>query len=242
MSKAFRRLAVSLTASALALTWLAAPALAGVATPEDPRSVAAEGLDDIYRFVIGILVTIFVLVGGWLLYSAIRFRDTGRPDAEEPPQMHGSTRLEIGWAIVPLLILVAISGYTFVKLPDVTDVPERGEAETIGVEAFSFGWRFTYPNGETQESETLMLPVDQRFRIELTAPENDVQHNFWVPQLGPKRDAIPGQMNELWVEPTETGIYRGQCAEFCGVGHAIMLLKVKVVEQAEYDSFLAELG
>jgi cytochrome c oxidase subunit 2 len=153
--------------------------------------------------------------------------------------MHGSTRLEIGWTVVPLLILVAISGYTFVKLPDVEGAPSG--AQTVKVEAFSFGWRFTYPNGRTQESDTVTLPVGEPTRFEVTAPETDVQHNFWIPQLGPKIDTIPGQVNETWFEPTATGRFRGQCAEFCGVGHAQMLLFARVVSPEDYEKFLAGL-
>jgi cytochrome c oxidase subunit 2 len=242
VSRAHRRLAIALSACAAAATVLvlAAPAFAGVASPETPRSTPAAGIDDIYRFVLGVLVTIFVLVGGFMLYTSLRFRDKGDdPDAEEPPQMHGSNRLEIGWTLVPILILVAICGYTFAKLPQVEDVPKG--AETVHISAFSFGWEFTYPNGKKQESDTLMLPVGKPTRLLLTARTDDVQHAFWVWQMGPKRDAIPGRVNQFWYEPTRTGTYRGQCAEFCGVGHATMAIKVKVVSQDEFDRFLAGL-
>ena len=124
------------------LVSLAAPlsALADTATPEQPQSPNAGAMNDVYFAILGVTITVFVLVGGSLLYSAIRFR--ARPgDPIDPPQIHGSTRLEIGWTIVPVLILVGLAGYTLAKMPDVQDAPSG--ARQVKVVGFQFGWEFT---------------------------------------------------------------------------------------------------
>jgi cytochrome c oxidase subunit 2 len=224
--------ALATVAAALAT---ASPALAKTATFEDPNSPSANAIDDIYRVVLGVTVTIFVLVAGWLVYSAIRFRERRRGDVEEPPQMHGSTRLELGWTVVPILILIGLAGYTFARLPDVEDVPSN--AMDVEVNAFQFGFSFTYENGKTVD-DTMTVPIDQPVRLLVRA--EDVIHNYWVPELGPKIDAIPGQTNETWFTPTRLGTFHGQCAEFCGPGHAAMALDVRVVPQDEFEQFLAQ--
>ena len=128
------------------LVSLAAPlsALADTATPEQPQSPNAGAMNDVYFAILGVTITVFVLVGGSLLYSAIRFR--ARPgDPIDPPQIHGSTRLEIGWTIVPVLILVGLAGYTLAKMPDVQDAPSG--ARQVKVVGFQFGWEFTGVGG-----------------------------------------------------------------------------------------------
>ena len=140
MIRTRRRLQRSLAASTVfALVLLATPlhALADTATPESPVSPSSNAENDVYFAILGVTITIFVLVGGFLLYSAIRFR--ARPGDEQvvPPQIHGSTQLEIGWTIVPILILLCLAGYTLAKIPDTQDAP--GNALKIKVNAATSG-------------------------------------------------------------------------------------------------------
>jgi cytochrome c oxidase subunit 2 len=226
----------------VACAWLllaAGPALADTATLPRPEGPSADAIDNIYRAVLGVTVTIFVLVAGWLLYVAIRFRQRpGDPDVE-PPQVHGSRRLEIGWTIVPVLILVALSAYTFVELPDVKDVPAG--AQVVRVQGLQFAWNYTYANGaHPKDAATLVIPT--RTPIKLLVTSKDVIHDWWVPDLGYKIDAIPGKTNTTWIEADQPGTYRGQCAEFCGVGHATMLITVKAVPKQEFSRYMASLG
>lgn len=225
---------------ALAALLAAQPAFADTATFNEPSSPSAERMDEVYRAILGVTVTIFVLVGGWLVYSAIRFRERpGQEHLPEPPQLHGSTRLEIGWTIVPVLILVGLSAFTFVKLPGVYDTPK--DATEIHVEALQFGWEYTYADGKTpaaEDANTLVVPVDTN--IKLVATSRDVIHNWWVPELAPKIDVMPGQETTTWFRAERTGTFKGQCAEFCGPGHATMVILVKVLPKEEFDTYMTE--
>ncbi len=215
----------------------AAPALAGTATLNDPESPNAQAIDSIYRAVLGVTITIFVLVGGWLVYSAIRFRERPGRTYPDPPQVRGSTQLEIGWTIVPILILVGLSAFTFYKLPDVKDVPKG--AMQVKVLAQQYGWTFTYPNGKHPAGpNTLVVPVG--VPVHLNMRSKDVIHDFWVEQLGQKQDVFPNKTTHTWFEAHRTGTYRGQCAEFCGPGHATMTINVRVLSKEEFSTYMSQ--
>ncbi|MGN6377543.1 MAG: cytochrome c oxidase subunit II [Gaiellales bacterium] len=241
---ALHRRTRSWAAAALAATiWLmvsAGPAWADAATPVNPEATNSTAIDQIYRATLGVCVTIFVLVGGWLLYTAIRFRARRGQPAPEPPQFHGSTRLEIGWTVVPVLILAALAGYTLAKIPRAENIGGRGELK-ISVLAQQFSFSYTYPNGKhPRDPATLVVPVDTPIVIDLRS--KDVAHDFWVPALGPKVDAIPGQLNRTGFTATALGIYQGGCAELCGIGHATMLITVKVISKPAFRNYMAGLS
>jgi cytochrome c oxidase subunit 2 len=222
-------------AATLTSLLLAGTALADTATPEEPVSPNASAIDDIYLVILGATITIFVLVGGFLLYSAIRFR--ARPGDPDPPQMHGSTKLELGWTIVPVLIVIGIAGYTLYKLPTVDDVPK--DPMKVHVLAQQFTWSFAYPDGakpKSTDANTLFVPAGRA--VELVINSKDVIHDWWVPQLGQKVDAIPGRTTTTWFRAAEPGIYEGQCAEFCGSGHATMTITVKVLTEEKYNQMM----
>jgi cytochrome c oxidase subunit 2 len=221
----------------LATLVTAAPAMAGTATFNEPVSPNAEAIDSTYRAVLGVTVTIFVLVGGWLVYSAIRFRERPGRTYPEPLQVRGSTQLEIGWTIVPVLILVGLSAFTFYKLPDVKDVPKN--AMQVKVLAQQYGWTFTYPNGKHPVgANTLVVPVDTPVRLSMRS--KDVIHDWWVEQLAQKMDVFPNKTTHTWFQATRVGKYQGQCAEFCGPGHATMTITVRVVPKEEFSSYMSQ--
>jgi cytochrome c oxidase subunit 2 len=221
----------------VAMLVAAAPAFAGTATFNEPVSPNSEAIDGTYRAVLGVTVTIFVLVGGWLVYSAIRFRERPGRTYPPPPQVRGSTQLEIGWTIVPILILVGLSAFTFYKLPDVNDVP-KGAME-VKVLAQQYGWTFTYPNGKHPAGpNTLVVPVDTP--VHLNMRSKDVIHDFWVEPLGQKQDVFPNKTTHTWFDARTTGKYQGQCAEFCGPGHATMTITVRVVSKDEFSSYMSQ--
>jgi cytochrome c oxidase subunit II len=228
-----RGAAILLLAAGLLLV-TAVPALADTATPNNPAATNAAAIDTLWRAVLGVTVTIFVLVGGWLLYTSIRFRE--RPgDTSEPPQIHGSTRLEMAWTVVPVLILIGLAGYVAYKLPAAENISSSPNAIKVHVTAQQFTFSYTYEaTGKPPPGSALIVPVNVPVVIDLTT--KDVNHDWWVPALAPKVDAIPGQTNHTGFTPTRTGTFSGQCAEFCGPGHAGMTITVQVVSTAAWNT------
>jgi cytochrome c oxidase subunit II len=211
---------------------------AGLA-PVDPSSPSAHGISAIYWFILVFAALIWLVVTIPLVLFAVRYRNrSGRRDVDGP-QVHGSTRLELAWTAGPVVILVLIVSFTFYKL-GVIDDPAGAQATPgqIEVQGRQFYWQYVYPNGAITVNE-LRLPVDRVANLRITAPEGDVIHSFWVPQLNGKRDAIPGHPNTLKLKPSHIGTYPVRCAELCGLQHAKMNGTVKVVAAAEFDSWVA---
>jgi cytochrome c oxidase subunit 2 len=230
---------LSLSALALVLTGTAlAGAGRGVPPADSPN---ASGIQDLYVIVLVVTGVIFLIVEGALLLFIFRFRGRGRERTAEGPQIRGHTRLELIWTVIPALILAAIITVVFIKLPGIQDVPAAGAAGpkmTVQVEGRQFYWRYTYPNGAVSINE-LVVPAQRPIYLVVTAPSYDVIHSWWVPQLAGKMDAIPGKVNHTWFQADHEGIYHGQCAEFCGLEHAMMLTQVRAVSNAEYDTWVS---
>jgi cytochrome c oxidase subunit 2 len=230
---------LSLLALAFVLTGSAMAGNGGIAPPaETPQ---AGGIRDLYWIVLGITAVIFVIVEGALILFVVQYRNRGRPRTEEGPQIRGHTRLELIWTAIPVLILVVIMSLVFYKLPDIKDIPEAtaaGEKLTVNVEGRQFYWRYVYPNGAVSVNE-LRLPAGRPVELVVTAPANDVIHSWWVPAVAGKMDAIPGKVNHLRFEAPPPGTYKGQCAEFCGIQHALMLAQVRSEPPAEFDAWVS---
>jgi cytochrome c oxidase subunit II len=231
-----------LSLAALALV-LAGTAFADVGRGVPPAdSPNAGGIRDLYWVVLAVTGVIFVIVEGALILFIVRFRNRGRARNAEGPQIRGHTRLELIWTAVPVVILAGIIAVVFYKLPGIQDVPAAGAAGpkmTVQVEGRQFYWRYTYPNGAVSINE-LVVPAQRPIYLVITAPSFDVIHSWWVPQLAGKMDAIPGKTNHTWFEAQRPGIYQGQCAEFCGIEHAMMLTHVRAVTNTEYERWVAQ--
>jgi cytochrome c oxidase subunit II len=214
----------------------AAAAAPGGLGPPDPETDSGEAISDLYWVVAGVCAVVFVAVESALVLFVIRFRRRrGTPEDAEGPQIHGNTRIEIIWTIIPSLILVAIAVFTFTRIPS---VEAKGSDEVrIRVEAHQFYWQYVYPNGAISLDE-LRVPVGRTVALELIT--HDVNHSWWVPALTGKLDAIAGRTNVLHFKPKRTGTWEGQCAEFCGIQHAVMYTSVTVMEQAAYDSWVEQ--
>ncbi len=212
----------------------------GGLTPVEPRSPNAEGINDAYLWVSIFTGAIFLVVQGALLLFIVRYRRRRRGRDEDGAQVHGNTNLELVWTVVPVLILVAIGGFVFWKLPSIQDVPPANAAggrTDVTVEGYRYYWNFEYPNGVIAV-DRLRAPVGGNVRLEITAPDFEVIHSWWIPALGGKFDAIPGVVNESWFRADAPGVYRGQCAEFCGIQHAEMLAEVEALPREEFDAWL----
>ena len=208
-------------------------------TPVDPDSPNTERIEDLYWFISFWAALVLLSVAVPLVLFVFRYRSRGRSRAVEGPQIHGSTRLEVAWTVVPVVILLIVTVFTFYKLPGITLDAEAGEETLkVRVEGRQFYWQYRYPNGVIA-IDTLRAPADRLVELELTAPESDVIHSYWVPDLFPKFDTIPGQTTETSFRGKE-GTYHGQCAEFCGIQHAEMFATVEVLPAEEFDAWLTD--
>jgi cytochrome c oxidase subunit 2 len=227
-------LAVLAFAGSSAAAALAAPGGLG---PPDAKTPSGDTINEIFWVVFAICAVVFVLVEAALVLFIVRFRRRrGVPEDAEGPQIHGNTRLEIIWTIIPALALLGIALYVFVRTPAVQATTEDGRELRIRVEAHQFYWQYEYANGAIA-LDTLRIPVDTPVVLELTAL--DVDHSWWVPELTGKKDALPDETNELAFTVEEEGTYQGWCAEHCGVQHSVMATTVEVVGQAEFRRWVA---
>ena len=233
-----RPLVVLSLAVVCSLAWAgAALAAPGGLGPPTPQTDTGEAISQIYWVVFAICAAVFVAVETALVLFIVRFRRRrGVAEDAEGPQVHGNTRLEVIWTIIPALILVGIAVFTFARIPAVRASGEASGGLRIRVDAHQFYWQYTYPKGG-MTFDTLVLPVDRPVTLELHSA--DVAHSWWVPSLTGKMDAIPGRTNELTFKPTRTGTYDGVCAELCGVQHAVMYTQVRVLEGAAFDQAVA---
>ena len=217
---------------------------------------------DLHMLVMWICIVVGIGVFGFMFYSMIAYR---KSNGHKPANFHENTTVEILWTVIPTLILIAMAwpaSKTLIELYDTED----SDLDVL-VTGYQWKWKYKYlldddaggpveffSNLRTPQSEILgeevkgehyllevdeplFIPVNKKTRFLVTA--NDVIHSWWVPHLAVKKDAIPGFINETWTRPTETGIFRGQCAELCGKDHGFMPVVVNVVEQDEFDAFIA---
>jgi cytochrome c oxidase subunit 2 len=185
----------------------------------------------VYTSIFWIAMAVLVIVGGLIVYAALRFR---RRDDKEPAQVHGNPRLEIVWTAIPVLIV----GFMFVRTALRVDYLRNGPPpqQSIQVTGIQWAWSFKYPNGKTSFTK-LTIPTGQVIRLHVTS--KDVLHSFWVPRLGGQIYAKPGFNNDGWIEASQPGQYFGQCNELCGVGHWFMVLEVDAVSADQYQAFLS---
>jgi cytochrome c oxidase subunit II len=185
----------------------------------------------VYTSIFWIAMAVLVIVGGLIVYAALRFR---RRDDREPAQVHGNPRLEILWTAIPVLIV----SFVFIRTTLRMDYVRNGPApqQTIQVTGIQWAWSFKYPNGKSSVTK-LTIPTGQVVRLQVTS--KDVLHSFWVPRLGGQIYAKPGFQNAGWIEASQPGQYFGQCNELCGLDHFSMLLEVDAVSDADYQAFLS---
>lgn len=215
-------------------------------SPFLPNSPSPNGqrIAQIYDLISIPAILIFLLVESLLLIVILKYRRSKQPAGYAPPQWHGNTKLEIIWTAIPLMIVLAIASLSFIELArDFTPQASANADMEITITAFQFGWDYQYPEGfhvttSGFNSPPMVVPVGKLVRIRVRT--RDVIHSWWVPGLMGKTDAVPGYDNLTWIRVGQPGVWRGQCAELCGVGHATMVTYVKAVPQAEYDKWVAE--
>jgi cytochrome c oxidase subunit 2 len=242
MPTGVRRTLFATLIAAVAALAVAAAAFAGNGgfLPGEPHSPNAHRVHAAFIFISIFTGIIFVGVEGALIAFIVKYRRGKRPRTAEGSQIHGSTRLEIIWTVLPVLILAAIGTFVFYKLPGIANAPKVAAADetTIGVQGAQFYWQFTYPNGAVSVG-TMVAPADTVVKENITAPRWDVIHSWWVPDFGGKYDAIPGKVNKTWFK-APAGTYVARCYELCGIQHAAMRASVHVVPRAQYQQFIQQ--
>ncbi|HAX24427.1 MAG TPA: cytochrome c oxidase subunit II [Thermomicrobiales bacterium] len=203
------------------------------------KGEAADRIWDVYGLIwIGAAI-VFVLVEGLLVYTIIRFRRAPRTAHGRPVPVHGNTKLEIIWTIIPAVVLVFIAIPTLQIIADLAEPPtDQGAPLKVDVIGHQFYFEFSYPELGVKTTNAMHIPTGTI--VDISLQSNDVIHSFWVPQLAGKTDLIPGRTNRMWLEAAEAGTYHGQCAEFCGLGHALMRFTVEAQTQADFDAWVNE--
>lgn len=222
----------------LALLQASAPGLPehSVANIFKPFATPAQQERDIALLVIAITTGIFVVVGGLIVYTILKFRRRPTDDAhQEPPQVYGSNQIEVAWTVIPILIVFVLIGVSARVIAGVENASPPSQALKVTLIGHQWWWEVRYPDYGIVTANEIHVPAtsDGKNATYLTLSSADVIHSFWVPQLSGKTDLIPNRLNYMWIDPREPGVFLGNCAEYCGTQHANMLLRV--VAQAPED-------
>jgi cytochrome c oxidase subunit 2 len=208
-----------------------------------PVATPSQSIFSLSMFVLAITGGIFVVVGGLIFYAAVRFRQRPDDDGSEPPQIFGSNQIELSWTIIPVLIVVVLFLATARMIFAIQDAPKPAGALEVTVVGHQFWWEFRYPALHITTANELHIPVsdsDASRPTYMKLTSADVMHSFWMPRLAGKVDVIPNRINELWMDPHTPGLYEGQCAQFCGVQHAKMLLRVYVDTPGQFAAWVKQ--
>jgi len=193
--------------------------------------------------VLVVAAAIFLVVFSLLAYSVVRFRKRFGDDGREPAQVYGSNQVELAWTVIPVLIVVTLFLATARVITGVQNAARPGGAIEVIAIGHQFWWEYRFPALNVVTANELHIPVSSPANPTptfITLLSADTDHSFWVPRLAGKTDLIPNRVNSMWIEPTQTGLYLGQCAQYCGTQHAKMLLRVYVQSRDEFDRWIQE--
>jgi cytochrome c oxidase subunit 2 len=208
-----------------------------------PVSTPAQSIFDLSLFVLSVTAAIFLVVFGLLAYAAIKYRKRPAHEGREPAQVYGSTQVELAWTVIPVLIVVVLFLTAARVIASIQNAAKPANALEVTVIGHQFWWEYRYPSLKVVTANELHIPVSDPANPTptfLTLLSADTDHSFWVPRLAGKTDLIPNHPNSTWVDPHETGIFLGQCAQYCGTQHAKMLLRVYVQTRDEFDRWVQE--
>jgi cytochrome c oxidase subunit 2 len=213
--------------------------------PLHPKASVAHKVDNLFVPVVITAIVIGILIFGAVVFAAIRYR--ARPGNENPKQIHGNTALEIGWTLIPAVILAVIAVPTVSLIFDLAKKPDAGALE-VTVVAKQWWWQFDYAaqdgNKKVVVADELHVPTGRQIHVNLRACDDslpggcNVIHSFWVPELAGKKDVVPGRDNDMTFTADEPGTYLGQCAEFCGLSHANMRFRVIAQKPGDFQSWI----
>ena len=223
----------------------------------DPAGPTAQAQKDLYVPVFWTAVAVFVIVEGGILLIAIKYRRKKGRD-RMPPQIHGNTRLEIGWTILPAVVLAVVMVPTVGLIWDLARAPAP-DALHVTVKGYQWWWGYEYTDQDMVTSydkplevaDVLVIPEDREVYLSLESDgglivnddpyktDYQVIHSFWAPRLFGKQDVVPGRTNHILFSADEPGVYTGQCAEFCGLEHARMKFRIEVLSASDWTAWVA---
>ena len=215
---------------------------------QEPASAHMQNIFDLHNFVLIMMTAITIFVLFLIIYVVIRFRKNANPN---PSKRSHNTLIEILWTGIPVIILIAMAIPSFKLVYQQDIIPEADM--TVKVIGHQWYWEYQYPehfditfesymipDDELKEGDIRLLSVDNRLvlpvnkNIHVLVTAGDVLHSFAMPSLGVKKDAVPGRLNETWMNIEKPGIYRGQCSELCGTGHGYMPIVIEAVSEEDF--------
>jgi cytochrome c oxidase subunit 2 len=199
----------------------------------------AGPIDTLWDVLLIASVPVFVLVQAVVLYSVWKFRMRPGQEKLDGPPIHGNTRLEVIWTVIPAIIILGLCVYAYAVLTDIEEA--QANEMRVNVVGQQFAWTFEYPQsggGDPVRSNQLYLPEGRPVHFHVRS--RDVIHDFWVPAFRMKIDAVPGVTTRYRVTPTKRGSFPVVCAELCGLGHAYMRQTTRVVSGSDFDAWLAK--
>ena len=209
-----------------------------------PAGTPAHSIFSLSMLVLSITGAIFLGVTGTLIYVLVRYRmRKNAPDADqEPPQIYGSNQIELSWTVIPILIVVMLFLATTRVIYTTEHARRPKDSLNVTVVGHQFWWEYRYPSLGIVTANELHVPIsDPKHPMPtyLTMSSADVDHSFWVPRLAGKMDLIPNKVNTMWIDPQKPGLYLGQCAQYCGVQHAKMLIRVYADTPQQFAAWVA---
>jgi cytochrome c oxidase subunit 2 len=206
-----------------------------------PTLIASEDgkIDDVYKALLVASIPFFVIICAFMAFCVVEFRaKPGDPDDLDGEPLHGSTRLEIVWTLVPTVVVLALGIYAWMVLNDI-EAKKPNELK-INVAGQQFIWNYEYPDYKIKTSKELVVPINQPLYFTMTS--KDVMHSFFVPNARLKRDVAEGYKTHIRFTPDKLGTYPIVCTELCGIGHAVMRSTLRVVPVDEFKKWVAEQG
>ncbi|AXC15036.1 Cytochrome c oxidase polypeptide II [Acidisarcina polymorpha] len=232
------------TISSLTLAaWRFLPPLASLSPTNmlDPAGTPARSIFNLTWFVGGLVLGIFVVVGGLLTFIVLRYRGRATDDNIEPTQIYGSNQIELSWTVIPILLVFMLFLTTARVILGTERIPKPAGALDVAVIGHQFWWEYRYPSLGVVTANELHVPVSDPAHptpTYLNTSSADVTHNFSVPRLAGRIDVIPNRVNTIWIDPQAAGLYLGQCAQYCGTQHAKMLLRVYADSPADFSAWI----
>jgi cytochrome c oxidase subunit 2 len=218
-------------------------ALASPTNMFSPASTPAQSIVDLSWFVLEVTGAIFLVVFSLIAYAVVKFRKRATANEQEPAQVYGSSQLELAWTVIPVLIVATLFLASARVIASIQNAPRPENFVEVTVIGHQFWWEYRYPGLKVVTANELHIPVSDPAHPTptfLTLLSADTDHSFWVPRLAGKTDLIPNHPNSMWVDPHQIGLYLGQCAQYCGTQHALMLLRVYVQTRSDFDRWIQE--